>query len=177
MTNMLKIVKEHTFTDFVSKHEKEILDFDMIAEYSLEEDDYDLADSKMYAMEVSRSIKMFHELAEKGATNEELIKAAKYVYVVLNSTVCKLDFCKAFKDFGIRKLTEKYGLYNKRAQTKKKEIDYKKSFEKLVDQIKFEYECAGDPGENRYFDMGMRFAYGSIKELAEKLEKGEFNFE
>ncbi len=114
MTNMPKIVNEYVFTNFVNEHEKEILDFDIIAEYSLKEDDYDLVDNRGYATEVGRSVKMFHELAEKGATKEELIMAAKYVYVVIYSVDCKLDFCKAFRDFKIRDLKEKYGLYHKR---------------------------------------------------------------
>ena len=60
-------------------------------------------------------------------------------------------------------------------------IDYKKSFEKLVEQIKFENELACNDavniGVSKQFQNGMMFAYNSIRELAEKLEKGEFEFE
>lgn len=55
-------------------------------------------------------------------------------------------------------------------------INYKKSFEKLVQQIKFEYSLA-ENGLKDAFGQGMIFAYGSINMLAEKLEKGEFDFE
>lgn len=51
-------------------------------------------------------------------------------------------------------------------------IDYEKAFKKLVQQIKFEYDLAKEAKESK-----MIFAYGSIKRLAEKLEKGEFDFE
>lgn len=68
-------------------------------------------------------------------------------------------------------------------------IDYKKSFEKLVEQIKFEHGWALDvvnagdkvtgPGSVPAitYNRGMLFAYRSILELAEKLEKGEFDFD
>lgn len=54
-------------------------------------------------------------------------------------------------------------------------IDYKKSFQKLVEQIKFENGLADEELKSDYV-LGMRFAYGSILRLAEKLEKGEFDF-
>ena len=62
-------------------------------------------------------------------------------------------------------------------------IDYKRSFEKLVDQIKFEHglskgkliEERKDLDKTR-FNKGMDFAYSSILGLAEMLEKGEFDF-
>lgn len=61
-------------------------------------------------------------------------------------------------------------------------IDYEKSFKKLVEQIHFEYELSieqtnmdgnSDPFKAR-FNKGMVFAYGSIDELATKLENDEF---
>ncbi len=88
-------------------------------------------------------------------------------------------------------------------------IDYKKAFEKLVEQIKTEYawaeeaeekarsgrdcgkptlkECRNsnvneldarlnDFGRARY-NRGMMFAYMSIKDLAEQLEEGKFDFD
>ena len=84
-------------------------------------------------------------------------------------------------------------------------IDYKKSFEKLVEQIRLEMKWASEAVEehpdnifdlrkklglsraltdkeylessnlNRYY-RGMKCAYGFIEELAQKLEKGEFEF-
>ena len=84
-------------------------------------------------------------------------------------------------------------------------IDYEKSFKKLVKQIRLEMKWASEAVEehpdntfdlrkklglsraltdkeylescnlNRYY-RGMKCAYGSIEELAEKLEKGEFEF-
>lgn len=64
-------------------------------------------------------------------------------------------------------------------------IDYEKSFKKLVEQINFEYGLAEEnreratktTGKGSPFDNGMVFAYGSIKELADKLENGTFAFE
>lgn len=57
-------------------------------------------------------------------------------------------------------------------------IDYKRSFEKLVEQINFEYKWAHDKRFNNdrdpHFDNGMKFAYSSIKELSDKLVKNEF---
>ena len=57
-------------------------------------------------------------------------------------------------------------------------IDYKKSFEKLVKQIKLEKSWAEDFDKDKkgisYYNKGMLFAYESILELAEKLEKGTF---
>ena len=72
-------------------------------------------------------------------------------------------------------------------------IDYKKSFEKLVEQIRLERKWSneefdklgGDDAEvintleqynMRIYYRGMRSAYRSIDELAELLEKGEFDF-
>jgi len=59
-----------------------------------------------------------------------------------------------------------------------KNIDYKKAFEKLVEQVKTEHKWAQD---DKYiiewgpdYVKGMRFAYSSIEELAIKLENGEF---
>lgn len=84
-------------------------------------------------------------------------------------------------------------------------IDYEKSFKKLVEQIRLELQWSDEEvnkysdnysgmkkrlginraltdkeyleemKKNRYF-VGMRSAYRSIEELAEKLEKGEFEF-
>lgn len=84
-------------------------------------------------------------------------------------------------------------------------IDYEKSFKKLVEQIRLELQWSDEEvnkysddysdmkkrlrinraltdkeyleemKKNRYF-IGMRSAYRSIEELAEKLEKGEFDF-
>lgn len=60
-------------------------------------------------------------------------------------------------------------------------IDYEKSFKKLVEQIKKEYEWAEEDYQSMIWnhprDGGIRFAYKSMKEFAEKLEKGEFDFE
>lgn len=59
-----------------------------------------------------------------------------------------------------------------------KNIDYKKAFEKLVDQIKTENNWAHDKKYEKEWGLdyckGMRFAYDSIEELAIKLENGEF---
>lgn len=63
-------------------------------------------------------------------------------------------------------------------------MDYKAAFEKLVSQIKLETGWAEEQlksdsklddnyGVVRY-DRGMLFAYRSIGELADKLEKGEW---
>lgn len=55
-------------------------------------------------------------------------------------------------------------------------IDYKRSFEKLVQQIKTETKWAVQSNMNEPCDYnrGMIFAYMSILELAEKLENNEF---
>jgi len=63
-------------------------------------------------------------------------------------------------------------------------IDYKKSFEKLVEQIRLERQWTEnhlnsdeelDLGERKFY-IGLRSAYDSIDSLAEQLEKGEFEF-
>lgn len=64
------------------------------------------------------------------------------------------------------------------------EIDYKKAFEKLVEQIKAEKDWAEEDmldeikwqGKPDRYTRGMVFAYGSMFELAEKLENGTFDF-
>ena len=67
------------------------------------------------------------------------------------------------------------------------EIDYKKSFEKLVEQVNFELGWAEEAlnkeinkvisdKEKIQFYNGMRCAYNSIKNLADELKKGEFEF-
>lgn len=56
-------------------------------------------------------------------------------------------------------------------------IDYEKAFNKLVEQIDFEYGLAQNECSDSEFKKGMMFAYGSTKRLAEKLETGEFDFE
>ncbi len=56
-------------------------------------------------------------------------------------------------------------------------IDYERSFKKLVDQIRTEYGWATDEKmcmPDPYYRKGMVFAYESILELAIALEKGEF---
>ena len=65
-------------------------------------------------------------------------------------------------------------------------IDYERSFKRLVDEIKGGYEnvanCieqskeAGCSYSDIAADEGMLIAYESIKDLAEKLEKGEYDF-
>ena len=63
-------------------------------------------------------------------------------------------------------------------------IDYKKSFDELVEQIRLERQWTEnhlnsneelDLGERKFY-AGLRSAYDSIDSLAELLEKGEFDF-
>lgn len=59
-------------------------------------------------------------------------------------------------------------------------IDYKLCFEKLCEQIDKEYEWAKADYDNQKSDLakerfnrGMMFAYGSIKELADKMRDSQ----
>lgn len=65
-------------------------------------------------------------------------------------------------------------------------MDYKKAFEKLVEQIETEYEwareelsdsCEFENKERVQYNRGMCFAYASIAELALKMVTGKFDFE
>jgi len=72
-------------------------------------------------------------------------------------------------------------------------VNYKKAFEKLVDQIETEEKWANEQYETdcrkgkekggmdtfavERYDRGMMFAYRSIRELAEQLKNGTFEFD
>ena len=61
-------------------------------------------------------------------------------------------------------------------------IDYERAFKKLKEQIDLEYGWAmkqimvPDYGR-RMYDLGMKTAYRSIKELSDKLSDGSFVFD
>lgn len=66
-------------------------------------------------------------------------------------------------------------------------IDYERAFKKLKEQIDLEYGWASNDNINdvwsnpdygrRMYDLGMRAAYRSIKELSDKLSDGSFVFD
>ena len=105
----LKNTSKHFEHDIIN----DIKDFDVM-QYAFSEEDYDIIDNKSYSFEMRRVRDLIICLIEKGANKEEMLRAIKYSMVVIDSFEKHLDFYKAFKDFKILSLKEKYGLYNKR---------------------------------------------------------------
>lgn len=56
-------------------------------------------------------------------------------------------------------------------------IDYERAFKKLKEQIDLEYGWAKERSNSTMYDLGMIFAYRSIKELSDKLSDGSFVFD
>lgn len=63
-----------------------------------------------FQKEMGSVINLISDMTIKGASDEELVRAVKYLMVIVDSFEHKLDYERSAKDFRIKELKEKYQL-------------------------------------------------------------------